>query len=474
MHPRYRRTVPSTELTISSARVVAGANIGPARVTVRGGLIAGVTPGARATADLDLGDLVLMPGLVDTHVHINEPGRTDWEGFATASRAAAAGGTTTFVVMPLNCSPVATTAAALREEAAAAAKSCIIDHGLWGGIIPGNQAEIEPMWDAGALGFKCFMTHSGIDEFPNVARADLERAFPILARLGATLLVHAESPEILAAAAIPADLAREPRSYRRYLASRPPQSEDRAIETIIELCRAHGARAHIVHVASRSALPPLAAAKREGLPITAETCPHYLALSAEDIADGATAFKCAPPVREDAHREALWDAIKSGTLDLIASDHSPCPPDLKLLGSGDFARAWGGISSLQLSLPLVWTQAHRRGFDLSHLARWLCEGPARLAGLGDRKGRIAPGFDADLVAFDPEAEFTVDDAALEHRHKLTPYHGRTLRGVVRKTFLRGRVIFDSSLPEHSRFPDGARGRWLKRTAHNPISPHSPS
>ena len=457
-------------LTIYSDRVVTGTTVGPATVSIDDGLITAVTPGPRTNCTLDLSSLVLMPGLVDTHVHINEPGRTDWEGFATASRAAAAGGTTTFVVMPLNCSPVATTVAALQAEAAAAAQSCIVDYGLWGGVIPGNEHHLEPLWNAGALGFKCFMAPSGIDEFPNVTRADLDRAMPILARLGATLLAHAEDPKLLAAAATRATLGREPQSYRRYLLSRPPECEDRAIATMIELCRATGARAHIVHVASRSAIHLLAAAKRAGIPITAESCPHYLTLAAEDIRDGATAFKCAPPIRDAATRESLWAALRDGTLDLIASDHSPCPHALKLLNSGDFGRAWGGISSLQLSLPLVWTEARRRGSDFSHLARWLCEAPARLAGLDDRKGRIAPGFDADLVAWDPDAEFTVRDSDLEHRHKLTPYDGRTLRGVVRLTILGGRVIFDAAQSAAARFPEGERGRWLKRTRHNPTSP----
>ncbi len=455
------------DVLVSSARVVTESKVGPGTVVVRRGVIAEVRPGADRAADFDLGDLVLMPGLVDTHVHVNEPGRTEWEGFATASRAGAAGGTTSFVVMPLNCSPVATTAAALREEADAAAKSCLIDFGLWGGVVPGNADQIEPMWREGALGFKCFMTHSGIDEFPNVVRADLETAMPILARLGAPLLVHAESPAILAAAARVADMQNDTRSYALYLASRPPESEDRAIATIIDLCREHRARCHIVHVASRSALPLIAAAKREGLPITAETCPHYLTLAAEDIRDGATAFKCAPPIRESVHRESLWGALADSTLDLVASDHSPCPPDLKLLRAGDFARAWGGISSLQLSLPLVWTEARRRGFGPAHVATWLCERPARLAGLHGRKGRIAPGCDADLVAWDPDAEFTVDDSALEHRHKLTPYHGLALRGVVRRTFVRGRVVFDGSSSGEARFPTlhgRDRGRWLKRSA----------
>jgi allantoinase len=410
-----------------------------------------------------------MPGLVDTHVHVNEPGRTEWEGFKTAGRAAAAGGITSIVVMPLNCTPAATTADALRAEAQAAAGQCLVDFGLWGGIVPGNTRELEAMWSQGALGFKCFLTDSGVDNFPRVPRRDLEAAMPEAARLGAVVLAHAEDPEALESAHPGSGLDNAPRSYRAYLASRPPEAEERAIETMIDLCRRTRARTHIVHVSAASSLPIIEAARRQGLPLTAETCPHYLALAAEDIPDGATHFKCAPPIRERANQSRLWAALGDAVLDAIVSDHSPCPPALKRLDSGDFTAAWGGISSLQLSLPIVWTQAQLRGFQLADVSRWMSAAPAQLAGVNDRKGRIAPGYDADLVVFHPDESWRVDASNLQHRHKLTPYDGATLRGSVKATFLRGRQIYAANGFEHltpldnQGFATEATGQWLKRT-----------
>ncbi|MGH7131762.1 MAG: allantoinase AllB [Phycisphaerales bacterium] len=460
------------DLVIFSERVVLGTGIGPAAVRVRDGVIAEVSPGVAASgaATVDLGPVALMPGVVDSHVHINEPGRTEWEGFATAGRAAAAGGVTSMVVMPLNCDPVATSVSALMGEARAAAGVCGVDYGFWGGVVPGNAGELAALWGAGVLGFKCFLVHSGIDEFANTTEVDLNAAMPILARLmqgGAPLLVHAEDPGAIEAAQVAARLQDEPRSYRRYLASRPPRAESVAVEMMVRLLRRHRGRVHIVHVAAVEALEVVRAAKREGLMLTAETCPHYLSLTAEEIADGATIFKCAPPIRERAVREALWSGLRDSALDLIASDHSPCPPELKLMPEGDFAGAWGGISSLQLALPVVWTEASRRGFTLADVARWMCRGPARLAGLEGMKGGITPGCDADLVAFDPGAEFVVGGAELEHRHKATPYDGRMLRGVVLRTWLRGRVVFDAERGRDAgRFGEGVHGRWLKRTETN--------
>ncbi len=449
-----------------SRRVILPDGMTPATVFIKRGLIHSIIRSPKpAAACTDLGNLILMPGIVDTHVHVNEPGRTDWEGFATAGRAAAAGGTTTMVVMPLNCEPVATTVAALRLEAAAAKRSCMVDHGFWGGLIPGNQRDLEPLWNAGVLGFKRFMAPSGLDSFPRVSQADLRRAMPVLAKLGATLLAHAEDRSALARARVTSGLDANPRGYARYLASRPKGAEALAISTLALLALEHKTRIHIVHLANASKLRMLRRWRGRGDPISVETCPHYLTFSAADIPAGATQFKCAPPIRDPRNRSGLWSGLARGDIDLIASDHSPCPPDLKHLETGDFARAWGGIASLQLSLPAVWTEAHRRGFSPVRIARWMCEAPARLAGVDGLKGRIAPGLHADFVVWDPSATFTVRAANLEHRHKLTPYDGRTLRGVVRATILRGQLVFDTGLfGPHRRdpFPKRPLGQWVKR------------
>ncbi len=384
---------------------------------------------------IDCGDALLMPGLFDSHVHVNEPGRTEWEGFATATRAAAAGGITAIADMPLNSLPVTTTLAALRAKEAAAAGTAWVDYALWGGVVPGNDGELDGMLDAGVPGCKCFLVHSGIDEFPNVTEADLDRAMPILARRGAVLLVHAELPG-------PIETPRSSRAHADWLRSRPRASENQAVELMIRLAEKHRCRVHIVHLSSSDAVGPIAAANARGVPITVETCPHYLSFASEEIADGATQFKCAPPIREADNRERLWEELIDGRIDMVVSDHSPCVPDLKALDSGDYAAAWGGISSLQLALPAVWTQARLRGVPVERLVEWMCERPARLAGLGGRKGRIEAGYDADLVAWDPDASRVVDAAELCHRHAVTPYAGMTLYGVVERTFLRGDVVYD--------------------------------
>jgi allantoinase len=397
-----------------------------------------------------------MPGLVDSHVHINEPGRTEWEGFASATRAAAAGGVTTVIDMPLNSIPPTTTVVGLREKLAAADGQCFVDVGFWGGVVPGNTSDLSTLAAAGVVGFKCFLIHSGVDEFPNVTEENLREAMPELTRLGAVLIVHAEVPGPISRAGIPAchgggndayvqdetDRNVCPTSYAIFLASRPRAAENEAVALMIKLGREFGTRIHIVHHSSADALPMLREAKAAGIQITAETCPHYLMFAAEEIPDGATEFKCCPPIRENENREQLWSALESGIIDMIVSDHSPCPPDMKLPETGDFLAAWGGISSLQLRLPVVWTEARRRGFSIQDLVRWLCSAPASLVGLARSKGAIATGFDADLVVWNPEQHFVVVADALHHRHKLTPYNGRVLQGVVEKTFLRGRKIYD--------------------------------
>jgi allantoinase len=407
-------------------------------------------------------EAMLLPGLVDTHVHINEPGRADWEGFRTATRAAAAGGVTTLVEMPLNSIPATTTRAALDLKRAAAVGQCYVDVGFWAGLVPGNTAELHGLFEGGVFGFKCFLVPSGVDEFAHVAETDLGAAMPELARMGALLIVHAETPAPIEAALSQIEAAHaddtSARRYETFLRSRPKAAEDEAVALMIRLARETGARVHIVHHSSSTSLPLLAAAKAEGLPFTAETCPHYLTFAAEDVPDGATEFKCCPPVRERENREQLWDALDAGALDMIVSDHSPCPPELKRRAEGDFLKAWGGIASLQLRLPAVWTEARARGHAIERVSEWVAAAPARLVGLEGRKGAIRAGCDADLVVFRPDEQFRVEPGMLRHRHKLTPYAGRTLSGAVEATYLRGALIY-----ERGEFKgEAARGALLAR------------
>ena len=432
---------------VRSRRVVLPGRVQAASLEIRDGRISAIGPFDRepAGADLvDVGDKFLLPGLVDTHVHINEPGRTEWEGFRTATRAASAGGYTTLVDMPLNNLPATTTVDNLQMKQAAACGQCSVDYGFWGGLVEDNQKEIGALASAGVLGYKCFLVHPGIDGFTMVNRSQLEAAMPAVARSGRPLLVHAELPgpiEEATAGCANGDWKR----YAVYLASRPDEAEVQAIRLMIELSRKYGCRVHIVHLSSAEALGELKAARAEGLKITVETCPHYLHFAAEDIADGATLCKCAPPIRSRANREKLWQALLDGEIDLVATDHSPCPPEMKARGEGSFREAWGGIASLQVALAVVWSEARKRGASMSQVAGWMGEQPAKLAGLGHRKGAIREGNDADLVVFDPEAKFTVDAAKLQHRHPITPYAGETLSGVVETTFLRGQRIYDHGL-----------------------------
>jgi allantoinase len=393
-------------------------------------------PPIDGTNVVDVGDLVVLPGLVDTHVHINEPGRTDWEGFASATRAAAAGGVTTLVDMPLNSVPSTTNTAALEAKRRAADGQCHVDVALWGGVVPGNEAELASLARAGVRGFKCFLSPSGVDEFRHVTEADLRRAMPVVAALGVPLLAHAELP---AALRTPTG---ERRHYSSWLDSRPAAAEVSAIELLVRLSAEYGTRVHIVHLATSAALATMRAARAAGVEITTETCPHYLTFAAEEIADGDTRFKCAPPIRGAAERDRLWDALLAGRIDLVATDHSPAPVGLKHVDDGDFVAAWGGISSLQLGLGAVWTGAHARGASPELIAKWMAAAPAKLAGLYPRKGTLAPGSDADLIIWDPDGASVVDQSALYHRHPLTPYHGRSLRGRVRTTILRGQVVYD--------------------------------
>jgi allantoinase len=420
----------------------------PAAIHIREGRIAAITsrddrmadaggPDAAPNAELDAGALTVSPGLVDTHVHVNDPGRAEWEGFEHATRAASAGGVTTLVDMPLNSIPATTTAGALDAKRRAATGQCHVDVGFWGGVVPGNAADLTPLARAGVLGFKCFLCPSGVDEFAHVTERDLREALPVLASLGLPLLVHAELPAYLRSP------QGDPRRHATWLDSRPPAAEHAAIDLLIRLAGEFGARVHVVHLASSEALPALAAARARGEAVTVETCPHYLTFAAEEIPDGAPAFKCAPPIRGREQRDGLWQGLAAGVIDLVATDHSPAPPDLKHLDDGDVVRAWGGIASLQIGLPAVWSGARTRGLTVEHVARWMSAAPARLAGIDRVKGAIAVGRDADLVIWDPDGDVHVDAATLFHRHPVTPYDGMRLFGRVRTTILRGEVIFDA-------------------------------
>ncbi|MER6400264.1 allantoinase AllB [Kitasatospora sp. NPDC059973] len=439
----------SETAVIRSRRVVLPDGERPADVLIRNGTIERIAGHGALTAGdgglTDLGDTALLPGLVDTHVHVNEPGRTEWEGFATATRAAAAGGVTTIIDMPLNSIPPTTTVDGLEAKRKTAEGQAWVDLGFWGGAVPGNVPDLEPLHRAGVFGFKSFLAPSGVDEFPHVEQADLEAALAEQARIGALAIIHAEDPAVLAAAPQQPGV-----HYRDFLASRPADAETAAVARLLDTARRTGARVHILHVSSAAVLPLLRQARADGVRVTAETCPHYLTLAAEEVPDGDTAFKCCPPIRDEANRDALWAALAAGEFIAIVSDHSPSTPDLKLLpefgGSGDFAAAWGGIASLQLGLPAIWTEARRRGHTLSDVVRWMASGPAALVGLTGTKGAIAVGHDADLVAFDPDGAFAVHAAELHHRNPVTPYAGRTLAGAVRTTWLRGRVVDTAAEP----------------------------
>jgi allantoinase len=422
----------SVKEAIQSKHVITPDGERPGMIVFENGVITSIETYETGAACLDVGDSYVLPGLVDTHVHINEPGRTEWEGFRTATRAAAAGGYTCLVDMPLNSVPATTNVSALEQKRRSAAGICMVDYAFWGGSVHGNQGELAALAAAGVRGFKCFMVPSGVDEFEMVDEADLRAAMHVIAGTGLPLLVHAEfPPELLDAA------GKTWTRYADYLASRPDESESQAIELLIRLCREYQCPVHIVHLASAKALSLLIAARSEGLPISVETCPHYLYFEAEGIADGATQFKCAPPIRSKENQVQLWQALNDGVIDFIATDHSPCPPEFKCPDSGDFACAWGGIASLSLAFSAM----HTRHPQMIDLVRWMAERPAKLAGLQSRKGSISLGHDADFVVFNPNAEFTVTTDRLHFRHAVTPYMGERLRGVVEQTFVRGNCVY---------------------------------
>ena len=433
--------------------------IRPAAVLVEGERITAVVAVGRVPAQAqvrDFGEAAILPGLVDSHVHINEPGRTEWEGFETATRAAAAGGYTMLVDMPLNCLPATTSVGALEAKRAAARGKCRVDWAAWGGVVSDNQARIEALAAAGVRGFKCFLVHPGIDGFTMVTEQELRAALPHVARTKLPLLVHAELPgPVDAATAMLADA--DWKSYSTYLKSRPDEAELSAIRLMLALCKELKFKLHIVHLATCHALPMLGAARAQGLPVTVETCPHYLHFAGETIGDGATLSKCAPPIRSRENREQLWQALKEGLIDFVVTDHSPCPPAMKRLEEGSFKTAWGGIASLSVALPVMWTEASARGFTLVEIARWMAEGPARLAGCDARKGRIAAGYDADFAVFDPDAEFVVTKEKLHYRHAISPYLGEKLRGAVKATYLRGRAVF-----AQGEFPGEPSGKEFRK------------
>jgi allantoinase len=426
------------DTVLRARRLVTAAGEDSGCVGVAGGRIAAISPlkgGLDGRRVIELGeDVVLLPGLVDSHVHVNEPGRTEWEGFTTATRAAAAGGVTTIIDMPLNSIPPTVDVAALEVKRKATEGQCFVDVGFWGGAVPGNRGELHGLHDAGVFGFKCFLLHSGVDEFPPLHPSDLDGYMETLRGFDGLLIVHAED-----ATAIDQAPSCHGGRYLDFLSSRPRAAENLAIAQVIQAASRTGTRAHVLHLSSGDALPLLASARRDGVRVTAETCPHYLVLTAEEVPDGATQFKCCPPVREASNRELLWRSLADGTIDGVVSDHSPCTPELKRLDIGDFGLAWGGIASLELGLPVVWTEARRRGFSLTDVVRWMAEGPARLLGL-QHKGRIRLGNEADFCVFAPDEAFVVDPERLHHKNPLTPYDGRPLLGVVRSTWLRGEEL----------------------------------
>lgn len=415
--------------------------MGPAIVLVNNGLIEDIVekmPANIHTDCIDIGDKVLLPGFVDTHVHINEPGRTEWEGFNTATRSAIAGGITTLVDMPLNSSPVTTSVASFQFKLEAAKEHLHAHCGFWAGVVPGNHQEIAGLIQAGVFGFKAFLSPSGIVDFPNVNESDLSRVMPLIARHRLPLLVHCELEDT---AGLP--LQKDPFSYYEYLASRPPAWEHNAVALMTRLCETYNCRVHIVHISSAGSLKIIENAKAKGLPLTAETAQHYLYFEAENISNGRTEFKCAPPIRDRANNDLLWKGLENGTIDFVATDHSPAPPELKQIQTGDFTRAWGGIASLQFAFPALWTEAKKRNFSLVDVCAWLSEKPALLAGLGNCKGKIAKGYDADLVVIDPDKSFMVSSEIIQHKHKITPYLGNELYGLIEQTYLEGAKVYDN-------------------------------
>jgi allantoinase len=430
---------PIPDFAIASQKVLTLEGEKPAAILIKGEKILDVVSIENIPENCpteDMGNNVIMPGLVDAHVHINEPGRTDWEGFETATKAAAAGGITTIVDMPLNCIPVTTTVDALNQKIIATKDQLWIDCGFYGGLIPDNIQDLESLADAGVLGFKAFLSPSGIDEFPNISEKHLREALHILAKKGIPVLVHAELEN-------GATSSEENKTYKYFQESRPKSWENNAIKLLIQLCREFNVHIHIVHLSSADILPEIAQTRKDGFPLTVETCPHYLHFSSERISDGDTRFKCAPPIWNGENRENLWAGLEEGIINFITSDHSPCTPELKNLEAGNFEKAWGGISSLQFALPVIWTECKQRGYSLEQLINWMSKQPAKFIGKDQQTGQISPGFDADLVCWNPDKKYIIKKEAIHHKNKLTPYEGESLYGVVNATFLRGQKVYEN-------------------------------
>lgn len=426
------------DLVLRGQHVLTTAGISAREVGVKDGKIVAIEPFGNnldAARIIEIGvDEVLIPGLVDTHVHVNEPGRTEWEGIESATKAAAAGGVTTIIDMPLNSIPPTVNLDALEIKRAAASTKAFVNIGFWGGAIPGNKKDLRALHDAGVFGFKCFLLHSGVDEFPSLSVEEMEEDMVELQRFDSLMIVHAEDSQAVERAP-----AAQGVQYERFLKSRPRGAENVAIAQVIERARWTGARAHILHLSSSDALAMIKTAKAEGVKITVETCPHYLTLLAEEIPNGATAFKCCPPIREASNRELLWKGLEEGVIDCIVSDHSPSTIDLKDVDNGDFGVAWGGVASLQLGLPLIWSEAKQRGIGLEQVIDWMSSRPAGLAGLTN-KGAIALGNDADFAVFAPEDFFVVDVTTLHHKNPISPYQGKRLEGVVRSAIVGGTEV----------------------------------
>jgi allantoinase len=422
---------------IQARRVLVDGAFVPATVTIEHGTIAAIGPYDEVPEGMILrpaDSAYVVPGIVDTHVHINEPGRTTWEGFHSATEAAALGGATTLIDMPLNSIPPTTTTEHLAIKRRAAAGQLMVDTGFWGGAVPGNIADLEPLWDAGVFGFKCFLADSGVAEFPPLDPEQFGLALAEIARFDGLMIVHAEDARVLAEAP-----SAPTRSYRDFVRSRPDEAETAAIRQVLDGARATGARVHILHLSSARALDLIAAAKDEGLRVTVETCPHYLSFSAETIPDAAPQFKCCPPIRDGGNREALWQALREGIIDCIVSDHSPATAEEKNRGGGDLQQAWGGVSGLQVGFSVLAQEARRRAIALADLSRWMSRNTADLVGL-DRKGRIEVGADADFAVYDTNAEFRIEATRLAHRNPISAYDGIRYGGRVTRSVLRGNAI----------------------------------